>query len=104
MDQNIYYDDTIGLTAMTFRDGNHLRVPYRSLVPAKMDGLLAAGRCISSDDGVIHSIRLIPPCMMTGEAAGVAAALCADRNIEPRDLPASDLREKLEAGGVILDD
>ncbi len=104
MARSVYYDDTIGLTAMSFKEGNHLRVPYRSLVPQKTDGLLAAGRCIDAGDGVIHSIRLIPPCMMTGQAAGTAAAMCVERKIEPRDLSYAELRKRLEAEGVILAD
>ena len=53
---------------------------------------------------MIHSVRLIPPCMMTGEAAGAAAALCVKRNIEPRELPYEDLRKKLAADGALLED
>ena len=102
MDQNSEQRDTIGLTAMTFPEGNHLSVPYRSLVPESIDGLLIAGRCISVDDGLIHSIRLIPPCMMTGQAAGTAAALCVREKTSPRDLPYKNLKAQLEADGVVL--
>lgn len=104
MDQNSRFEDTIGLTAMSFKEGNHLRVPYRALVPEKIEGLLTAGRCISVGDGLIHSLRLIPPCMMTGQAAGTAAALSAAKGIKPRELSHTDLQKQLRADGVIIDD
>ena len=104
MDQNVQFEDTVGYTAMQFPHGNHLRVPLRSIVPKDIGGMLTSGRCISVDDGLIHSIRVIPPCLMTGQAAGTAAALCADRKIEPRCLDYMHLRRRLESDGVILDD
>jgi hypothetical protein len=87
--------------------GNHLQVPYRTLVPCLatgqvVDGLLVAGRCISVDDGLIGPIRVIPPCMMTGQAAGAAAALSAREGVAPRELDAGQLREALDGAGVIL--
>ena len=49
-------------------------VPYRQLVPKAVDNLLVAGRCLGAPDS-IDTFRLIGPCFMTGQAAGVAAAL-----------------------------
>jgi hypothetical protein len=96
------FEDTIGITGQTFPNGNHLQVPYRTLVPATMDGLLVAGRCISVDDGLIGPIRVIPPCMMTGQAAGTAAALAAREGVAPREVEAGGLRRELGAAGAIL--
>jgi ribulose 1,5-bisphosphate synthetase/thiazole synthase len=102
MDAGVQFDDTIGMTGTTYRNGNHLEVPYRALVPAATDGLLTAGRCISVDSGLIHSIRLIPPAMMTGQAAGTAAALCVHEAVQPRELDTSQLRKQLEANDAVL--
>jgi hypothetical protein len=102
MDSGAAFGDAIGMAGMLFLSGNHLEVPYRSLVPEAVDGLLTSGRCISVDDGVIHVIRVIPPCMMTGQAAGTAAAMCASEGVEPRDLHAAALRDRLESDGVLL--
>ena len=96
------FADAIGITGQTFANGNHLQVPYRTLVPQTVDGLLVAGRCISVDDGLIGPIRIIPPCMMTGQAAGAAAALAAREGVAPREVEAGVLREALGAAGVIL--
>jgi hypothetical protein len=90
------------MTGETFVSGEHLPVPYRALVPEVVDGLLTSGRCISVDDGLIHAIRIIPPCMMIGQAAGLAAAMCAQSDTQPRDLDTKALREQLQRDGVML--
>lgn len=102
MDAGVHFDDAIGMTGTTYRNGNHLEVPYRALVPAQTDGLLIGGRCISVDSGLIHSIRLIPPAMMTGQAAGTAAALCAREDVAPRELDSTLLRKQLADDGTVL--
>ena len=100
------YDDAIGMTGRTFDVGqespHHLQVPYRALVPEAIDGLLVSGRCISVDDGLIGPIRIIPPCMMTGQAAGTAAAMAALSGVEPRAVDVTALRRQLRVDGVIL--
>jgi hypothetical protein len=72
------------------------------LLPAEVEGLVVAGRCISVDDGLIHAIRLIPPCMMTGEAAGAAAALAVQGGVQPRALDVCALRAALQRAGALL--
>lgn len=96
------FEDTIGTIGMTLPGGSHLRVPYRSLVPQQVDGLVVAGRCISVDDRLFDPMRLIPPCMMTGQAAGTAAALSARAAVAPRDLDVKLLQRQLVADGGIL--
>ena len=73
------------------RLGKGYDIPYRSLVPKGLRGLLAAGRCISCDYEAADILRLIAPCLVTGQAAGVAAALATQRGIDPDDLPADAL-------------
>jgi len=51
------------------------QIPYGALVPEKLDGILAAGRCISAEMRMADLVRLIPNCFVTGHAAGVAAAV-----------------------------
>ena len=102
MEAGARFEDAIGITGRTFSQGKHLQVPYRTLVPEMVDGLVVAGRCISVDDGLIGPVRVIPPCMMTGEAAGTAAALSVREGVVPRELDAGQLRETLDGAGVIL--
>lgn len=98
----IRFEDAIGMTSRTFEGGHHLQIPYRALVPESVDGLVVGGRCISVDDGLIGPIRVIAPCMMTGQAAGTAAALAAKTGVAPRGVDIAALRKQLAADGTIL--
>ena len=77
-------------------------IPYGCLVPEKMDGLLVAGRAISATHEAQGSIRIMPACMATGQAAGAAAALSALTGVTPRALAVSTLQEVLRKAGAIL--
>ena len=86
-------------------EGDWCEIPYGCLVPKSVDGLLVAGRCISTDRLANGAIRIMPTCMVMGQAAGVAAQLCASRGVEPRAADVSQVRATLrEAFGVQLSD
>jgi ribulose 1,5-bisphosphate synthetase/thiazole synthase len=78
-------------------------VPYRAIVPEKVDGLLMAGRCISATHVAAAAGKSMGNCMATGHAAGVAVALCAKRRIVPRELAVVELQAALRADAVELD-
>jgi len=65
-------------------------VPYRTLVPAIVDGLLTAGRCLSATHGAVSNS--VGNCIATGNAAGVAAALAAKNNKTPRQIDPKDVQ------------
>jgi hypothetical protein len=77
-------------------------IPYRCLVPEKLDGLLVAGRSISSEQQPYESHRGMVPIMAIGQAAGAAAALCARDGVKPRDLDVLCLQDTLTAQGAEL--
>ena len=77
-------------------------IPYRCLVPKRIDNLLVAGRCISSEQQPYESHRAMVNIMAIGQAAGVAAALCAEEKLAPRKLDVTLLQEALEAQGAEL--
>lgn len=77
-------------------------IPYRSLLPRNIEGLLVAGRCFSSDIAANDVLNLIPFCVQMGEAAGTAAALSVKRSIAPRFLPHDILQKQLRAQSVWL--
>ncbi len=77
------------------KGGQSYDVPYRILLPQKVEGLLVAGRCVSVDHMGLGSLRGEPLCMATGQAAGVAAALAAKQGVMPRDLDVRLVQEKL---------
>jgi len=78
-------------------------VPYRAILPEKLDGLLMAGRCISATHMAAAAGKSMGNCMATGHAAGVAGALCAEKKCLPRELKVSELRDSLRADGVNFD-
>ncbi len=77
-------------------------VPYRCLVPREVEGLLVAGRCISSERQPYESHRAMVPVMAIGQAAGMAAALSCEERVHPRTLEVRTLQEALVAQGAEL--
>ena len=79
-------------------------IPYRCIVPKRIDGLLVAGRCISIDHkaATLLSPRDISTCIALGQAAGTAAALSVKVNVEPRKLDIKKLQETLIKQGANL--
>ncbi|NLT66098.1 MAG: FAD-dependent oxidoreductase [Acidobacteria bacterium] len=94
------FKDVIGYS------GNYVapefQIPYNCLVPAKLENLLAAGRCISADFELADTLRLIPICWVTGQAAGVAAAISIQDKCRPRDVNIAKLQSILRKQGAYL--
>ncbi len=83
-------------------DGESYGIPYRTLTPRKVENLLVAGRCVSTDRYVQSSLRVMSGCFITGQAAGLAAALAAGQGRPPRQLGVSALQKGLKALGAFL--
>ena len=71
------FEDTIAwhCTVDTLNDNAPIEIPYRAILPQKVENILAPGRHISADKVAIDNVNLIPQCVGTGQAAGVAAAV-----------------------------
>jgi hypothetical protein len=84
------------------KDGGSYDIPYRCLVPQEIENLLVAGKAISTDRD--SYARFLQETMVTGQAAGVAAAVCARKGITPRQLESdvSELQAILLKQGAIL--
>ncbi|MCE5254041.1 MAG: FAD-dependent oxidoreductase [Actinomycetia bacterium] len=80
----------------------YLFVPYRTLVPKDVEGLLVACRGFSSSEWINNLWNLIPHCMCYGQAAGTAAAMAVDAGCRVRDVDYKSLQSKLRRQGVIL--
>jgi hypothetical protein len=70
-------------------------IPYRALIARDVMGLLLAGRLISGDFVAHSSYRVTGNAVAMGEAAGVAAALAARKNVLPQDLPWPEIRGRI---------
>jgi succinate dehydrogenase/fumarate reductase flavoprotein subunit len=87
----------VRLTRMKIHD-----VPYRAIVPEKLDGLLMAGRCISATHVGASAGKSMGNCVATGHAAGIAAAMSAGTNRRPRELSVGKIQNALRADKVDL--
>ncbi|WP_442603519.1 FAD-dependent oxidoreductase [Paenibacillus sp. KN14-4R] len=78
-------------------DSDQYAVPFRSIVPKKVDGLLVVGRSASFDTLPHGSARTVPVGMATGQSAGVAAKIAAEANVTFREMSnKKDLIVKLQ--------
>ena len=76
-------------------------IPYGCLVPREIDGLLLAGRNISGTHMAHANYRVMPICANMGQAAGIAAALCVQEGVRPRDVDVKVLQKRLLENGVL---
>ena len=98
LDDDMYgrhFEDSIGLYADWRKKGYVWETPYRTLLPEKINGVLAAGRCMGAVGDAWETFRVIPAAAMTGEAAGVAAALSVQKGCDPKELDVEELRGEL---------
>lgn len=77
-------------------------MPYRALIAEGFPNLLVAGRCISADKTAFASLRVQASCMGTGQAAGVAAALCAAKGSGVQELDTDKLINRLRVLGAVI--
>lgn len=113
------FDDQVGLcgapiedhhggegTGTTWRylpDGSAVGIPLSTLVVRDGLNVLAAGRCFSASHDAQASVRSMAQCMAMGQAAGTTAAFAVGRGGSVRDVPISDVRDRLVADGAILE-
>ena len=86
----------------TLTPGTSFSLPYRCMVPVRVKGLLVTGRCISVEHKAMGGTRIMPVCMGLGQAAGVAAAICAEENISPAEVSVEKLQKILLEQGAYL--
>jgi glycine/D-amino acid oxidase-like deaminating enzyme len=109
------FDDQIGLCGAPIEDhhagadtaweylpeGDVVGIPLRTLIVRDGQNTLVAGRCFSATHDAQASVRSMAQCMAMGQAAGELAAAAQNRAI--RDIAATTVRERLDAGGAIID-
>ncbi|GHT68123.1 pyridine nucleotide-disulfide oxidoreductase [Spirochaetia bacterium] len=85
------------------KNGGYYGIPYRAFIPNGVEGLLVAGRLITSTWEAHMSTRNTVSCMAQGQAVGTAAALAAKAGKTVRDLDVKQLRDVLRKQDVFLD-
>ncbi|MCR4398176.1 MAG: FAD-dependent oxidoreductase [Firmicutes bacterium] len=96
------FPDSIGRAGLDTEYGISFQIPYGALLPEGVGNVIAAGRFVSSDFYAQEYIRLIPACMVTGEAAGTAAALAVRRGVDFAGIDVAELQSELSRSGVII--
>jgi hypothetical protein len=86
----------------TPKDGGSFDIPFRSMIPKNVDGMIMVGKLVSVTEDFKRD--LLPENMCTGQAGGIAAALCAKKGITPRQMESdvSELQTILVKQGAIL--
>ncbi len=75
-------------------------IPYKTLVVKGFDNLFITGRCLGAEFIAQSSLRIQPCARASGEAAGIAAALCVENNVCPRDINGKTVREIMISKGA----
>jgi hypothetical protein len=105
------FDDSIGIfpefidgygVLVLPTTGRYYQIPYRALLPKRVKNLLVAGRCIAGDEISHASVRSMMCCTVTGQGAGVAAALSVKDGVESAGLDVARLQAELRRQGVRL--
>ncbi|MBO4770604.1 MAG: FAD-dependent oxidoreductase, partial [Clostridia bacterium] len=87
---------------VALRDGVIPTIPLRALIPKGSRNIIAVGRCLSSDRIANSGLRVQVPCMATGQAGGIAAALAAKSGSAVGDVPFEMIKEELCRQGCIV--
>ena len=80
--------------------GRYYQIPYRALLPRDVRHLLVAGRCIAGDEISHASVRSMMCCAVTGQGAGVAAAVSIKEGVNAGDVSIPRLQAELLRQGV----
>lgn len=97
-EEHTYFEDSIGMVSNWKKRGPVYEVPFRTLYSKEVENLIVAGRCTSVNETLWDVMRVIPCCAVTGQAAGIAAAMTD--NFSTLDMAA--LQSKLKQNGVVL--
>ena len=96
------FPDVVGVGGKWNMKNPAWQIPYGALVPKRVDNVLAAGRCVSAEPRMADLLRVIPPCFVTGHAAGVAAAVAVKDGCRARDVDVAKVQAILHKQGAYL--
>lgn len=102
-DIDIHNPAGTGTSHRYFAPGEYYSIPYRSLLPKEFDNLLVGGRCISATHEAQASIRIMPICATTGQAAGTAIAAAFNSGTNTHTVDVKTVRQMLRDAGAAID-
>lgn len=98
-----HFPDCVGIAAEWYEGRTLWETPYRALLPRKVRGLLAAGRCMGAAGQAWSVMRVIQAAAMTGEVCGLAAARSVERAMSPDKMDVPWLQGELRKRKFVLD-
>lgn len=87
----------------TAHNTENYTIPLSCLISNSIDNLLTAGKSLSADRYAFAAVRVMPPCMAMGEAAGITAALAASQGIRAAEVSYKEVQQHLLQNGAVLD-
>ena len=97
-----HFEDSVCAICDFDRRDYLFEVPYRTMIRTGFDNIIAAGRCASGNGYAWDVLRVIPPAILTGQAAGAAACQAMDTGLDVTKIDISLLQSKLEKENVMI--
>lgn len=95
-----HFEDSVGVCCDFSKKHYIFEIPYGVIHKEGFDNILAAGRVTSGGGWGWDILRVIPPCIATGQAAGAAASIAIDDNVAVNDVDIKKLQDVLTNQGV----
>ena len=96
---DIHHSDGVSYTA---HQTENYYIPLSCLISNNIENLLTAGKSLSADKYAFAAVRVMPPCIAMGEAAGITAAIAAKNGVPAADVPYKEVQKELIKRGAYL--
>lgn len=97
-----HFEDSVGAICDFDRKDYLFEIPYRTMMKSGFDNLVTAGRSVAGNGYAWDVLRVIPPAILSGQAAGTAAALAIDSEKGIDSIDVKQLQNCLEEGNVMI--
>ena len=97
-----HFDDSVGAINDFDHKDRLFEIPFRTMINSKYDNIIAAGRCVSGEGFAWDVLRVIPPAIISGQAAGVALSSCLADGRAVKDTDIKELQRMLESDNVVI--
>ncbi len=101
-DAYLHFEDSIGAICDFERRDYLYEIPYRTMVKTGFGNIITAGRCVSGEGYGWDLLRVIPPAIITGQAAGIACSMAIDSSKPIYDIDINALQETLASQDVMI--
>ncbi|WP_269522646.1 FAD-dependent oxidoreductase [Coraliomargarita parva] len=101
---DIHSPDKVETNSNHLGENTRYQIPMRSMLLAKPENLIVAGRCISATHEAMAAFRVSPIAMVIGQAAGVMAVEALEQGVPANQVDYEGVRTRLFAGGALLPD